>query len=52
MLKELKAWTVDQHLGEEKMLNMTFEEVTKYFQQAEHVMVQKAGKKHKQGSLS
>ena len=47
MLKELKAWAVDQHLGEEKMLNMTFEEVTKYFQQAEDVMIQKASRKHK-----
>ncbi len=52
MLKELKAWAVDQHLGEEKMLNMTFEEVTKYFQQAEDVMVQKAGGKHKWDGLS
>ena len=35
MLEELKAWAVDQHLGEEKMLEMSLQEIAEHFRKAE-----------------
>ena len=51
MLEALKAWAVNQHLGEEKMLEMTLE-VHEYFKQAEEEMIRKAGGPHKWNRLS
>ncbi len=47
MLEELKAWAVDQHLGEEKMLEMSLEEIAEHFRKAEENMIKKAGGLHK-----
>ena len=52
LLEALKAWAVDQHLGEEKMLEMTLEEVREYFKQAEEKMIRKAGGQNKWNRLS
>ena len=52
MLEALKAWAVDQHLGEEKMLEMSLEEVCEYFKQAEEKMIRKAGGPHKWNRFS
>ena len=52
LLEALKAWAVDQHLGEEKMLEMTFEEIRDYFKKAEQKMIRKAGGANKWNKLS
>ena len=52
MLEELKAWAVDQHLGEEKMLEMSLEEIAEHFRKAEENMIRKAGGLHKWEILS
>ena len=52
MLEALKAWAVDQHLGEEKMLEMTFKEICDYFKKAEEKMIRKAGGANKWNKLS
>ena len=52
LLEALKAWAVDQHLGEEKMLEMTFEEIRDYFKKAEEKMIRKAGGAKKWNKLS
>ena len=52
MLKELKAWAVDQHLGEEMLLDMSFTEITEHFKKAEENMIKKAGGKNKWDNLS
>ncbi|EDR07527.1 glutamic acid-rich protein [Laccaria bicolor S238N-H82] len=52
LLETLKAWAVDQHLGEEKMLEMTLEEVRDYFKKAEEEMIRKAGGVNKWNKLS
>ena len=43
MLENLKAWAVDQHLGEDFFLEMSIEEVHKFFKKAEEEMIRKAG---------
>ena len=52
LLEALKAWAVDQHLGEKKMLEMTLEEVHEYFKQAEEQMIRKACGLHTWNRLS
>jgi hypothetical protein len=52
LLEALKAWAVDQHLGEEKMLEMTLEEIRDYFKKAEEEMIRKAGGVNKWNKLS
>ena len=52
MLEELKAWTVDQHLREEKMLEMSLEEIAEHFRNAEENIIRKAGGLHKWEILS
>ena len=52
LLEALKAWAVDQHLGEEKMLEMTLEEIHDYFKKAEEEMIKKAGRVNKWNKLS
>jgi hypothetical protein len=47
LLENLKAWAVDQQLGEDKMLDMSLEEVREYFKKAEDKMIKKAGGQHK-----
>lgn len=49
---ELKKWAVNQHLGEEKMLGMTFEEIQEHFAEAEIKMIEKAGGVQKWNRLS
>ncbi|KAF9474254.1 hypothetical protein BDN70DRAFT_908580 [Pholiota conissans] len=51
MFEELKAWAVDQHLGEERILDMSLEEVTEYFKNAEDKMIKKAGGLRKWSTL-
>ena len=50
LLKNMKAWAVEQHL-EEKILDMPLEEVIKYFKKAEEKMIKKAGGQLKWMSL-
>jgi hypothetical protein len=52
LLEALKAWAVDQYLGEEKMLEMTFEKIHDYFKKAEKQMIRKAGGVNKWNKLS
>ena len=52
LLEALKAWAVDQHLGEEKMLEMTLLEIHDYFKKAEEEMIRKAGGSNKWNKLS
>jgi len=52
LLEALKAWAVDQHLGEEKMLEMSLEKVCEHFKKAEERMIKKVGGKHKWNNLS
>jgi hypothetical protein len=52
LLEALKAWAVDQHLGEEKMLEMTLEEICDYFKKAEEEIIRKAGGANKWNKLS
>ena len=52
LLENLKAWAVDQKLGEDKMLDMSFEEVREYFKNAEEKMIKKAGGQRKWNDLS
>ncbi|KAF8872932.1 hypothetical protein CPB84DRAFT_1854232 [Gymnopilus junonius] len=52
MLEDLKAWAVDQNLGEDQMLEMSPEEVSDYFRKAEQKMIKKAGGQRKWESLS
>ena len=52
MLEALKAWAVDQHLGEENFLEMSIEEVHEFFKKAEEEMIRKAGGTHKWNKLS
>jgi len=52
MLEDLKAWAVDQHLGEEMSLDMPFEEISEHFRKAEMNMIKKAGGKAKWNKLS
>ena len=52
LLEDLKAWAVDQHLGEEKMLEMSFEDVREYFKKAEEKAIKKAGGLQKWKNLS
>jgi len=52
LLEALKAWAVDQHLGEERMLEMSLEEVSEYFKKAEEKMIRKAGGQNKWKNLS
>ena len=47
LLENLKAWAVDQKLGEDKMLDMPLGEVTEYFKKAEEKMIKKAGGQRK-----
>ncbi|KAF9476975.1 hypothetical protein BDN70DRAFT_811358 [Pholiota conissans] len=51
MLEELKAWAVDQHLGEEKMLDMSVADTAKYFRVAEEKMIKKVGGQQKWAAL-
>ena len=51
MLEERKAWAVNQHLGGEKMLDMSLEEVTAYFGKEEADMIKKAGGSQKWNAL-
>jgi len=44
LLEALKAWAVDQHLGEEKILEMTLEEIHEYFKKSEKKMIKKVGR--------
>ena len=43
LLEELKAWAVDQHLGEEAMLGLSMEEINELFKKAEKEMIKSAG---------
>ena len=52
MLEDLKAWAVDQHLGEEMLLDMSFEEISEHFRKAEVNMIKKSGGKAKWDRLS
>ena len=52
LLEQLKAWAVKQHLGEEKLLEMSLEEVAEYFKKAELKMIKKAGGPAKWDKLS
>ncbi len=52
MLEELMAWAVGQQLGEEKMLEMSLEEIAEHFNRAEEKMIKKAGGLHKWEILS
>ena len=52
LLEALKTWAVDQHLGEEKFLEMSIEEVHEFFKKAEEEMIRKAGGTHKWNKLS
>ena len=51
LLEALKAWAVDQHLGEEIFLEMSIEEVHEFFKKAEEEMIRKAGGTHKWNKL-
>ena len=51
LLENLKAWAVDQKLGEDRMLDMTLEEVREYFKKAEEKMIKKAGGERKWNDL-
>jgi len=42
MLEDLKAWGVDQHLGQEMLLDMSFEEISEHFRKAEMNMIKKS----------
>ncbi len=52
ILEELKTWAVDQHLGEEKMMEMSLEEIAEHLRKAEENMIRKAGGLHKWEILS
>ena len=52
MLEGLKAWAVDQNLGEEMLLDMSFEEISEHFRKAEVNMIKKSGGKAKWNRLS
>ena len=52
LLKELKAWAVDQHLGEEAMLGLSMKEINKLYNTAEKEMIKAAGGQSKWNALS
>jgi len=52
LLEELKAWAVDQHLGEEAMLGLSMEEINKLYNTAEKEMIKSAGGQSKWNALS
>ena len=52
LLEELKAWAVDQHLGEEPMLGLSMAEINKLFNKAEKEMIKSAGGQSKWNALS
>ena len=52
MLEDLRAWAVDQYLGEEMLLDMSFEEISEHFRKAEVNMIKKSGGKAKWNRLS
>ncbi len=52
LLEELKAWAVNQSLGEEVMLEMPMDEIVQLFQKAESDMIKVAGGQQKWAALS
>jgi hypothetical protein len=52
LFEELKAWAVNQNLGEEVMLEMSMDEITQLFHKAESDMIKAAGGQRKWGALS
>jgi len=52
LLEELKAWAVNQSLGEEVMLEMPMDEIVQLFQKAESDMIKAAGGQQKWAALS
>ena len=52
LLEELKAWAVDQHLGEEAMLGLSMAEINELFNKAEKEMIKSAGGQSKWNALS
>jgi hypothetical protein len=52
LLEELKAWAVDQHLGEEAMLGLSMEEINKLYNMAEKEMIKSVGGQSKWNALS
>ncbi|KJA18866.1 hypothetical protein HYPSUDRAFT_69639 [Hypholoma sublateritium FD-334 SS-4] len=52
LLKEQKEFAVNQHLGEEKMLDMTILEVQQYFEVEEEKMIKKMGGRSEWNKLS
>jgi len=52
LLEELKAWAVNQSLGEEVMLEMPMDEIVQLFQKAESDMIEVAGGQQKWAALS
>lgn len=52
LFEELKEWAVNQHLGEEKMMDMEIGEIVEYFKKAEEKMIKQAGGKKKWDALS
>ena len=50
--EELKAWAVDQHLGEEAMLGLSMEEINELLNKAEKEIIMSAGGQSKWNSLS
>jgi len=51
LLEELKAWAVNQSLGEEVMLEMPMDEIVQLFQKAESDMIKVAGGQQKWAAL-
>ena len=52
LLEELKAWAVDQHLGEEAMLGLSMEEINELYSKAHKEMIKSAGGQSKWNALS
>ena len=52
LLEELKAWAVDQHLGEEAMLGLSMEEINELYYKAQKEMIKSAGGQSKWNALS
>ncbi|KAF8804582.1 hypothetical protein BYT27DRAFT_7213745 [Phlegmacium glaucopus] len=52
LLEELKAWAVDQSLGEEAMLEMSLQDIDAMFKRAEAEMIKSVGSQRKWDALS
>ena len=52
LLEELKAWAVNQKLGEDALLEMSIEEINQLYQKAENNMVKAVGGQRKWAALS